>query len=398
MTGFRAGARLSGMGKDVLHFDTRVVHAGSSAASFAGAKVTPIVRSTVFEPQAGETYGEIRYPRLSTLPGHQEVGAVLASVEGGEAALVTGSGMAAITTTLLSLLSGGGHLLAQGVLYGATQKFVRTELSGLGASCSPIDVRAPESWEAQLRPQTRGVYVEAINNPLLEVARHQEIVGFARAHGLVSVIDNTFATPVNFRPLELGYDLVVHSATKYLNGHSDLCAGAIVGSTERLAAVKRWLDMMGGAADPEACYLLRRGLRTLSLRVARQNDSALELARFLERHSAVERVRYPGLESHPDHAVARALFSGFGGMISCELRGGAEAAARLVHAVRVATHSASLGGTETLVTIPANTSHAGLDPEVRRSLGIADGLVRISVGIEHVGDIVSDFQQALRAS
>jgi cystathionine beta-lyase/cystathionine gamma-synthase len=375
--------------------ETRLVHAGSNPSAFSGAKVTPIVRSTVFLSREGESYGELRYPRLSTLAGQAEVAEVLASIEGGQAALVMASGMAAITTTLLAVVAGGGHVLVQRPLYGAAQHFVGAELTTLGAASSAIDVRHPDGWARELRPETRAIYVEAISNPLVEVADHRKIVAFAREHRLISIIDNTFATPVNFRPLEIGFDLVVHSATKYLNGHSDLCAGVVVGSSERIAPTKAWLDVLGGAADPEVCFLLRRGLRTLALRVERQNENAERLAAHLAQHPAVASLRYPGLESHPDHDVARALFSGFGGMMACELAGGAEAAARFVRSLRVVTHSASLGGPETLVTIPAKTSHAGLSAEVRRASGISDGLIRISAGIEHIEDVIEDFDQAL---
>lgn len=378
-----------------LHFGTRVVHAGGRPDEFFGAKVTPIVRSTVYAPRDNEAYGDIRYPRLSTLPGYVEVAEALASIEGGEAALVTSSGMAAITTTLLSVLSGGGHLLAQRPLYGATQHFIGDELVKLGSRSTHFDVRDPDSWPELVGPESRAIYVEAISNPLLDVADHRKIAAFAKERGLVSIIDNTFATPVNFRPLELGFDVVVHSATKYLNGHSDVCAGAIISSRDRIGSIKAWLDIMGGTADPEACYLLRRGLRTLSLRVERQNQSALSLAKFLEHQPAVVRVRYPGLPSHADHSVALQLFSGFGGMIACELEGGESAAQRFVRSLKVATHSASLGGVETLVTIPAKTSHAGLSRKARTESGIADGLVRISTGIEHIEDLRRDFEQAL---
>lgn len=386
------------MARSSAHLETRLVHAAGTASAFSGAKVTPIVRSTVFEARDGEAYGEIRYGRLSTLAGHVEVAGVLASIEGGQAGLVTASGMAAITTTLLAVLSGGGHVLTQRPLYGATQHFVEDELAKLGGSSTAIDVRSPQTWAAQLTPRTRAVYVEAISNPLLEVADHREIVAFAKQHGLVSIIDNTFATPVNFRPLELGFDVVVHSATKYLNGHSDLCAGAIVCSAEQMGPIRHWLTLLGGAADPEACFLLRRGLRTLSLRVERQNENALRLAQYLEQHPAVTQVRYPGLERHADHAVASALFSGFGGMIACELEGGADAALRFARALELVTFSASLGGTETLVTIPARSSHAGLSREARHDCGIADGLVRISVGIEHIEDLLADVEQALESA
>jgi cystathionine beta-lyase/cystathionine gamma-synthase len=380
------------------NLETRLIHAGSRSAEFAGAQVTPIVRSTVWTSREGESYGDIRYPRLSTLAGQREVADVLASIEGGQAGLVLASGMAAITTTLLSVLSNGGHLLAPRPLYGAAQHFVGSELTQLGATATTIDGRDPTQWAKSLTRQTRAIYVEAIGNPLLGVIDHRQVVAFAREHGLVSIIDNTFASPVNFRPIELGFDIVLHSATKYLNGHSDVCAGVVVGSNDRISAVKNWLDLLGGSADPEACFLLRRGLRTLSLRVERQNDNALRLATFLESQRSVKSVRYPGLASHPDHAVARALFSGFGGMVACELVGGAAAADRFVQALEVVTYAPSLGGVETLVTLPARTSHAGLSPEERRASGIADSLVRISVGIEHIDDLLEDVQQALAAT
>ncbi len=381
-----------------MELETRVVHAGAGGRAFMGANVTPIVRSTVFEVSTGTDYHDIRYGRLSTLPGQLEIASAIANVESAEAGLVTSSGMAAITTTLLATLAGGGHLLAQRPLYGATQKFAASELAKLGGSASFVDMRDPESWQSQLRSETRAFYVETISNPLLEVADHRRVVEFCRAHRLVSIIDNTFATPVNFRPIERGFDLVVHSATKYLNGHSDVVAGAVVGSQERVRSIKLWLDILGGTADPEACYLLRRGLKTLSLRVERQNATAQRLAEFFQAHHAVRRVLYPGLPSHPDHEHARALFAGFGGMIAIELFGGAARATRFAQAVRVATHSASLGGAETLVTIPATTSHAGLSPEARAAVGISDDLIRISVGIEHVADLLADFEQALASS
>jgi cystathionine beta-lyase/cystathionine gamma-synthase len=232
--------------------ETRLIHASSRAGDFAGAKVLPIVRSTVFEADDSAGYHEIKYPRLSTLPGHAEVGAVMASIEAGEAGLVTSSGMSAITTTLLATLEGGGHLLAQEPLYGASFAFVGRDLPKLGSDSTFIDVEQPAAWQAELKPATRAIYVESITNPLLNVADHEKIVAFARQHGLVSIIDNTFASPINFQPLRMGYDLVVHSATKYLNGHSDVCAGVVVGRTQRVEGIKRWLDRLGGAADPEA--------------------------------------------------------------------------------------------------------------------------------------------------
>jgi len=383
------------MTKERLHIETNVIHSTHDRQRFEGAAVTPIVRSTVFEAGEQVNYHDIRYGRLSTLANQREAAEVLARIEGAEAGLVTSSGMAAITTALIALLRSGGHVLAQRPLYGATQQFVSQRLGELGISHSFIDVREPETWAAALTPQTRAIYVESISNPLLVVADHARIAEFARAHGLVSLIDNTFASPVNFRPLELGFDLVLHSATKYLNGHSDVIVGAVLGSAERISAIKSWLDILGGTADPEACYLLRRGLKTLALRVERQNQNALALARYLEAHPEVARVIYPGLPSHPDHAVAARLFGGFGGMLACELVGGAAAAAAFVRRVEIAVHSASLGGPETLLTIPATTSHASIGAKARAEAGISDGLVRISTGCEHIDDLIRDFRTAL---
>jgi cystathionine gamma-synthase/cystathionine gamma-lyase/cystathionine beta-lyase len=252
----------------------------------------------------------------------------------------------------------------------------------------------PASWQQHITKDTRAIYMESISNPLLEVADHRRVAAFAREHKLVSIIDNTFASPVNFRPMELGFDLVVHSATKYLNGHSDLCAGAIVGSRERINQIKGWLDHLGGCADPETCFLLRRGLKTLALRVARQNENALKLAQYLEGHASFRNVRYPGLASHPDHDLARSLFAGFGGMLACELVGDLAATERFTQALKVVTHSASLGGPETLVTLPTRTSHAGLSAHERATSGITDSLMRISTGIEHIDDLLTDFEQA----
>jgi cystathionine beta-lyase/cystathionine gamma-synthase len=230
------------------------------------------------------------------------------------------------------------------------------------------------------------------------VIDHRAVVEFARRAKLVSLIDNTFASPVNFQPAEIGYDLSLHSATKYLNGHSDVVAGAVIGKAELVDQVRRRLNHLGGTLDPEACYLLYRGLRTLVLRVERQNENALQLARFLHDHEAVARVHYPGLPSHPHHERAASLFRGFGGMLSFELAGGPAAVARFLAAVRLAVVGPSLGGVETLLTQPARTSHAALSPAQRAAMGISDDLIRMSVGIEAVADLSADLQQALAAA
>ncbi|EYF07981.1 trans-sulfuration enzyme family protein [Chondromyces apiculatus] len=379
--------------------ETRLVHAGEPTPRADGAVAMPVFQSSTFtiDRARGEAgYHDLRYIRLNNTPNQLALAAKLAAIEGGEAALVTGSGMAAISTTLLSLLGAGDHLLAQRELYGGTHALLTDNLPRLGIGATFIDAGAPASWKAALRPTTRVLYVEAISNPLLRIGDLAAAASFARAHGLVSIIDATFATPVNLRPIDLGFDLVLHSATKYLNGHSDIVAGALIGRAVLVEKTKHLLDHLGGSLDPHACFLLQRGLKTLSLRVRHQSASALTLARFLEAHPAVAAVHYPGLESHPDHARARPWFSGFGGVLSFELRGGVEAADRLIARARLPLHAPSLGGPETLLTRPATASHAGLTPEDRARAGLPDALLRLCVGLEAPEDLLADLDQALR--
>ncbi len=258
-----------------------------------------------------------------------------------------------------------------------------------------VDSARPETWAAKIRPETKAFYVETISNPLIRVPDLEAVVAFARTHKLLSIIDNTFASPVNFRPAEHGFDLSVHSGTKYLNGHSDIVGGAVIGPAALVEKILHKLDHLGGSMDPHACFLLHRGLKTLALRVRYQNASAQALARFLAGHKAVGQVNYPGLESHSGHAVAAKLFDGFGGMMSFEFKGGVEAAERFMKKARLPLIAPSLGGVETLMTRPATTSHLGLDPEERRALGISDELIRLSVGVEATEDLLDDFAQAL---
>jgi len=379
-----------------MKLQTRVVHAGRAEPRIEGAAVLPIFQCSVYEHATEDaSYHDVRYPRLSNLPNHSVLGRRLAALEGAESALVAASGMAAISTAMLTVLGDGGHLLIQDQLYGGTHAFVAHDLASYGQSFDFIASDAPESWKAKLRPNTRAVYVESLTNPLLQVADHRAVVDFARANGLVAMIDNTFATPVNFRPVEMGFDLALHSCTKYLNGHSDLVAGAVIGTNDHVRAIKTKLDHLGGSLDPHACYLLERGIKTLVLRVRQQNASALELARLLERHAGVQQVNYPGLEAHPDHTRARELFDGFGGMLSFEPAGGVEAARRFLERVELPINGPSLGGVETLVTRPVTTSHANLTPAERRRIGLSDELIRVSVGVEDIDDLKRDFENAL---
>jgi cystathionine beta-lyase/cystathionine gamma-synthase len=280
-------------------------------------------------------------------------------------------------------------------LYGGTHDFLTKDFATFGISYDFVDGDDPTSWKRKLRPNTKAIYVESMSNPLLQVGDLQAIVYFAKEHDLISIIDNTFASPVNFRPLEWGFDLSLHSGTKYLNGHSDIVAGAVIGRADLVTQITHKLNHLGGSLDPHAAFLLHRGLKTLALRVRFQNESALTIARFLESHPAVTKVNYPGLESHPRYQRARELFTGFSGVLSFEPKGGVEAAERFIRRTTLATAAPSLGGVETLVTRPATTSHAGMALEDRRRLGISESLIRVSVGIEATEDLLADFAQAL---
>jgi cystathionine beta-lyase/cystathionine gamma-synthase len=383
------------MKKKYSRIETKLIHAGEPDPLISGAVSMPIFQSSTFE-YAGQTdYNDLKYIRLNNTPNHLVLHEKLAALENAEAALVTASGMAAISTALTTVLSSGDHLLTQDCLYGGTYDFIAHYFKDFGIEYTLIDANDPESWKAKLRPNTKAIYVESISNPLLQVPDLKAVVGFAKQHGLVSLIDNTFATPINFRPIELGFDLSLHSCTKYLNGHSDIVAGACVGRAEMVERVRRKLNHFGGSLDPHAVFLLHRGVKTLALRVRYQNESALALAQFFESHPRVLKVNYPGLASHPHYRLSRELFSGFGGMISLEVKGNVDDAERLINRTNIPINAPSLGGVETLITRPATTSHAGMSPEDRQKAGISDNLIRISVGIEATEDLIEDFSQAL---
>jgi len=384
------------MSESTLRIETKLVHAGEPLPRILGAVEMPIFQSATFEYGGEGSYHDVRYLRTNNTPSQLALQAKIAALENAPAALVTASGMAAISTTLLTVLSAGDRLLAQSCLYGGTHDLMSRDFATLGLAVDFIDADRRESWQAQLRPTTRAIYVEAMTNPLLQVADLEAVVEFARAHGLVSIIDNTFASPVNFRPIEAGFDLSIHSATKYLNGHADIVAGVVSGGAELIERIRHKANHLGGSLDPHAAFLLSRGLKTLALRVRYQNESTLRIARFLEGHRAVECVHYAGLESHPRHARARSLFAGFGGVLSFELKGPASRADEFAARVRLPIVAPSLGGVHTLLTRPATTSHAGLAPEERARLGIGDGLLRLSVGIESTEDLLEDLERALR--
>lgn len=377
--------------------DTRLVHAGEPSPRIRGAVAMPIFSSSTYEYAGEEAYDDLPYHRLSNRPNHEALHEKLAAVEGGERALVTASGMGAITTALLSLVSPGDHVLAHDRLYGGTHTFLTRFLPRFGVAVDLVPFDDPDAWEARRRPETRVIYTETIANPLLSVPDLHAVVAFARHHDLVSIVDNTFATPVNYAAAAAGFDLSIHSATKFLAGHSDVIAGALVGRANLVEGVRRHLNLLGASLDAHACFLLHRGLRTLAVRVRAQNRTAALLAEALEGHPALRRVHYPGLAGHPTHPHARTFLDGYGGVVSIELADGADGAARLLRRLSLATDAPSLGGVETLVSRPARLSHAELEPDELERAGIPAGLVRISVGLESADDLIEDFTGALDA-
>lgn len=384
------------MASDRRSIETAAVHAGERRPGPEGSLVFPIFQGTVFESEPGETYDQIKYLRLSTTPSQVYLHDKLAALEGAEAAVATASGMAAVSSVLMSVVRAGGHLLVSDVLYGGTYSLLTDFAERLGWSYTSVDPSDPQAWKAALRPETAAFVVESVTNPLMRVGDLRGVAEFARENGLVSVIDNTFTSPVNFRPVEVGFDVVLHSATKYLGGHSDLVAGCVVGADQRIAGVRSVLSHFGGTLDPHVGFLLARGLKTLAVRVKAQNANATALARELAGHPNVSEVYYPGLESHPDHARAAELFDGFGGMLAFRL-GDGERAERFIDALTLPYRAPSLGSVESLVTRPVKTSHSGLSRADRERIGVTDDLVRFSCGIENTDDLVADVRSALDA-
>jgi len=375
--------------------ETKLIHSGEPDPRIQGAISMPIFQTAMFEYAGEKGYHAIRYIRLNNTPNHLALHQKLAALENAEAALVTASGMAAISPTLLAVLSSGDHLLAQDCLYGGTHDFVTEDFASFGIGYDFIDGEDPASWKKKLRPNTRAVYVETVTNPLLKVADLKAVVEFAREHRLISIIDNTFASPVNFRPAEWGFDLSLHSCTKYLNGHSDIVAGAVIGRSALIEKITHKLNHLGGSLDPHAAYLLHRGMKTLAVRMKFQSESAMRIAQFLEGHAAIEKVNYPGLPNHPAYQRAREFLNGFSAMLSFEVRGGVEAAERFMQKTELPIVAPSLGGVETLLTRPATTSHSGMFPQDRLKAGITDSLVRMSVGLEAAEDLIEDLERAL---
>jgi methionine-gamma-lyase len=380
---------------------TRAIHAGEDRHGLDAPVTTPIARSSTFTFSGtaemkrwaegkSKAYIYTRYGNPTLTVAETK----LAELEGGEAAVVTASGMAAISSALLAVLQAGDEVIATRQLYGGSYRLLRDVFPRLG-----IGVRHVESdlagVERLVTRRTRALYIETPTNPTLRLVDLHKAVALARRYKLVSLIDNTFASPVLQKPLRMGFDIVVHSATKYLSGHSDLIAGAAIGSRKWMDRVRQMIIYLGGSMDPDAGYLLIRGLKTLEVRVRRQCETAMKVAKFLARHPRVARVHYPGLPSHPDHKLAKSQMRGFGGMLAFDLKGGLPAARRFCDRARVFLLAASLGGTESLIVLPIFTSHYRMSRQELAAAGVEPGTVRVSIGLEDSADLIADLKQAL---
>ena len=386
-----------------MHELTRAVHCGTFDDPLTGAVGTPIYQTSTFilgdEQYRAVEEGYARDRFIYTRYGNPSQWAVqekLAALEAAESALVFSSGMAAISATVLALLDKGAHIVASDELYGGTYNLFHHDLPSMGYTVSYVSPRDPAAVQAAIRSNTMLLYFEAMTNPLLKVVDIAVLADVARTNSLRVVIDATFVTPLGCRPLELGADVVVHSCTKYLNGHSDLVAGVALGSRKLLDQIWPRLLAFGGCLDPHACFLLERGLKTLGLRMRAHQEGALKVAQFLSTHPRVRKTVYPGLPSHPDYELAQRMLRNTGGMVSFNVASDAQALALLksLHLMREAT---SLGGVESLISLPFNTSHAAFTADQRARLGIEPGCVRMSVGIEHPDDLIADLDAALNA-
>lgn len=373
---------------------TRAIHGVPHRHEDHAPVSTPIYQSSTFVNPVGLPE-EVLYTRYGNNPNQVTIGAKLAQLEGAEQALFVASGMGATALAHLAVLRPGDHLVASEWIYGGTRKLFTEHFGRLGIEVTLVDPSHKRAFKTAMRKNTRAVFLEMITNPLMRVLDLEPVAQLARAEGLAFVVDATFASPINCRPLEHGADVVIHSATKYLNGHSDVVAGAVAGTGEVIQEVRNLLQVWGQALDPHAAWLVERGLKTLAVRMERHNSNGLAFARWATGHEGITAVHYPGLESHPDHAVARRLLGGFGGMVGLEIEGGARRVERVLRRLRIAFHAPSLGGVETLVSEPRLTSHASLTPAEREAQGIPDGFIRVSLGLEDPADLIADFEHAL---
>ncbi len=376
-------------------FATRAIHAGQPPDPLTGAITTPIYATSTYVQSSPGVHKGFDYAR-SQNPTRFAYERCVADLEGGHAGFAFATGMSAIAT-VLELLDSGAHVVALDDLYGGTRRlFERVRRRSANLDFTYIDMQDRAGLEQALRPETRMLWVETPSNPLLKLVDLEMVAAVARKRGILTVADNTFATPWAQRPLEHGFDVVLHSATKYLNGHSDIVGGIAIAKDEALGEQLTFLqNAIGSISSPFDCFLVTRGLKTLALRMRQHSDNALAVAAWLEAHPKIERVYYPGLPSHPQHALARRQMDGFGGMVSVYLKGRLEETRRFLERCRIFTLAESLGGVESLISHPAIMTHASVPAEVRREIGISDNLVRLSVGIEDVDDLLADLDAAL---
>jgi cystathionine beta-lyase/cystathionine gamma-synthase len=369
------------------------VHGTPGAKPERSPVAPPLYQSSTFVHPVGSS-DEVLYTRYGNNPNQIELGSRLALLEGAERAIFVGSGMGATALAHLTMLRPGDHLVSSAWIYGGTRRLFVEQFGRLGIEVTFVN---PDTgrWKTYLRKTTRAIFVETPTNPLMRVLDLNPLGRLCKTEGIALIVDSTFASPINFRPLEHGADLVIHSATKYLNGHTDVIAGAVAGSEAVVEETRRLMQVWGQALDPHAAWLIERGLKTLAVRVERHNANGLAFAAWAAEHPKIAAVHYPGLATHPDHKLARRTLDGFGGMVGLTIRGGARGAERVLRKLRLAIHAPSLGGVETLVSEPRLTSHASLTPAEREAQGIPDGFVRVSLGIEDVVDIIADFEQAL---
>ena len=390
------------MKKSNRRAETAAVRGASDFEKKNGPVTPPIYQTSTFEvtdndEQVRVTSTDRYYTRWGN-PTNTLAEETVAAIEGTESARTFASGMGAITTTVLALLNAGDHIVAQRDIYGGVTKFFSQWLPKMGIETTFVDTNNFEQQAKAIRPNTRMLYLESPTNPSLRVVDMKRAAALAKQHGLMSMIDSTFGTPINQRPAEFGIDLVMHSGTKYLSGHADLTCGVVCGRRNLMEEIDESRKTLGNCMDPHAAWLLIRGLKTLAVRVARQNENALRVAEFLDQHAKVRRVHYPFLKSHPDHAIARAQMSGGSGMVTFEVEGSGEDARRVSEAMRLFTLATSLGGVESLVSIPVLTSHAMISAEQRAEMGVTEQMVRLSVGIESVEDQIKDLERALQAA
>jgi len=387
------------MKKQRFRRESTAARGAADLAKKNGPLATPIYQTSTFEvtdsqEQLRATSTDRFYTRYGN-PTHTVVEKAIAELERTEASLLFSSGMAAITTSMLALCKSGDHIVAQRDIYGGVTKFLSQWLPKLGIETTFVDTNNFEQYASAIRPNTRLLHVESPTNPTVRVVDLEKIAALGKKHGIITTIDGTFGTPINCRPAEWGIDLVLHSGTKYFGGHADLICGVATGPHELIDQIHSVRTTLGCCMDPHAAFLLLRGIKTLSVRVERQNESALKIAKHLSRHPKVTRVHYPMLDSHPDHANARKYLKGAGGVLSFEVEGSGEDACRVAEALNLFTLAPSLGGVESLVTIPVLTSHAMITPELRKKMGVTEQMIRLSVGIENVDDLIEDLERGL---